>query len=134
LIMYQQYVEDILDPGPVPVIAPDRPIMEACRVMSDHHLQALPVIDRQGLRGIISAGAALRKCDAQGAPSEELPVKSVMLHNPLVVRAGDSLAGVLRKLQVACARHCAVLSESGHVKGVLSLEAVSGEGHLLRAH
>lgn len=53
-------------------------LMQACQIMTDNHVSELAVIDEAGFCGILSEATAIQCFDAQGAPSEQVPVATVM--------------------------------------------------------
>jgi acetoin utilization protein AcuB len=107
----------------------DTLVSKATRVLVEHNLRALPVIDEDGhLRGLLTRVACLRAAEfvtrTQDAHEFEyfanrLKVKDLMVRNPQSVNADETVEVCLRRGQdEKCAQF--PLVESGRVVGLVS--------------
>lgn len=105
-------VRDWMQPGPR-TTGSDTLVSEAKRIMSEHQLHALPVVDDGRLRGLVTRANLLRMGHfvlRTQNPDEfaffvtRLKVKDIMLRRPATVQANDSMQDCLargRELGVA---------------------------------
>ena len=59
-------------------IGPDDPVLEAIRMMADHHVGALLVMKANKLLGIVSERDYARKVILKGRSSADTPVSQIM--------------------------------------------------------
>jgi acetoin utilization protein AcuB len=92
----------------VVTVAPNQTIAEAARLLKDHKIRRLPVVEGQLLVGIVSPndlGKAMPSIlDAQGGNEEEFiadhtEIKAVMTESPITVGPDDTLVEAARKMR-----------------------------------
>jgi len=120
----------------------DTLLAEAKRILTEHNLQALPVIEQGRLRGMITRQHCLRaahfvartqNADEYNFFANRLKVKDVMVRNPATVKATDTMEDCLRRGQELAVGQFPVL-EGGEVVGVISSnEILSLAAHFLGA-
>ncbi len=120
----------------------DTLLAEAKRILTEHNLQALPVIDEGRLRGLITRQHCLRAAhfvartqnpDEYNFFANRLKVKDVMVRNPATVDASDTMEECLRRGQELNVGQFPVLDQ-GQVVGVISSnEILSLAAHFLGA-
>ncbi|MFI4906343.1 MAG: CBS domain-containing protein [Steroidobacterales bacterium] len=107
-------------------IAPDAPVLEAIRLMADHRIGALLVMQGEQLIGVVSERDYARKVILKGHSSNEVPVRQIMSVPVLTVRADQSVHECMHIMTENRIRHLPVVDANG-VIGVISI------GDLVRA-
>jgi CBS domain-containing protein len=107
-------------------IRPDAPVLEAIRVMAEHGIGALLVMEGSQLTGIISERDYARKVILKGRSSGDTPVSQIMTSKVTTVRAGQSTQECMSLMTEGHFRHLPVV-EGERVIGMLSI------GDLVRA-
>jgi CBS domain-containing protein len=101
-------------------IGPDDPVLEAIRMMAEHHIGALLVMREGELVGIISERDYARKVILRGRSSSETPVHQIMSTPVITVSPTHTLDQCMRIVTERRIRHLPVV-ESGGVVGVISI-------------
>ncbi|ERR1700687_2053992 len=107
-------------------IAPDAPVLDAIRLMADHRIGALLVMQGEQLIGVVSERDYARKVILKGHSSNEVPVRQIMTAPVLTVRADQSVHECMHIMTENRIRHLPVVDANG-VIGVISI------GDLVRA-
>jgi CBS domain-containing protein len=111
----------VLCPREPVTVGPTTTVREAIRVMLDHNLGSLLVVDREGnLLGIFSERDLLTKVAGLHESYGELPVAQFMTASPETVTADDCLAFALHKMDIGGYRHLPVVN-GGRPSGVISV-------------
>ena len=120
----------------------DTLLSEAKRILSEHNLQALPVIEGGRLRGVVTRQHCLRAAhfvsrtqnpDEYHFFANRLKVKDIMVRNPATVQATDTMEECLRRGQDLGVGQFPVM-EDGQVVGVISSKEIfSLAAHFLGA-
>lgn len=108
-------------------------VMDACTQMSQSNVRALIVTADNAMCGIVSERDVIRRCDAQGAPSELMRVEKIMTRDPITIGAQDSLASAMSFMLNGGFRHLPVVDAAGDVIGVVSMRDIPAE-HGVMAH
>lgn len=121
-------------------ITSDALVSEANRILAEKGLRALPVVDDERLRGLITRKMCLRAAEnAMRCQSifelqyftSELRVKDLMVRKPVTVDADDTMENCLRRGQEQGISQFPVL-EAGRVVGLVSAtEIFSLAAHML---
>jgi CBS domain-containing protein len=121
-------VAQLLDRKPrvLHAIAPDRPVLEAIRMMADHSVGALLVMDAARLAGIVSERDYARKVILMGRSSADTPVRQIMTPEVITVAPTTTADACMQLMTDRRVRHLPVV-EAGAVVGMLSI------GDLVRA-
>ena len=121
-------VMDFLKKEPV-IISPDASLREAAKLMKEHGIGFLPVVDEEGnLVGVLSERDIAY---AFGEGRENSKVSEVMRTNVIKVREDDTVAMAARLLSEYGIRHLVVVDKDGKLKGVFSIKDLTyGEGAL----
>ncbi|MDR2240545.1 MAG: CBS domain-containing protein [Zoogloeaceae bacterium] len=124
------------------LVSGDTLLAEAKRLLTEHNLQAIPVVDDGRLRGIVTRQHCLRaahfvartqSADEYRFFADRLKVKDIMVRNPATVSAGDTMEECLRRGQELSVGQFPVM-EDGKVVGVISsTEVFSLAAHFLGA-
>lgn len=124
------------------LVGSDTLLSEANRLLTEHNLQALPVVDEGRLRGMVTRQHCLRAShfvartqdpDEYHFFANRLKVKDIMVRNPATIEASDTMEECLRRGQELGVAQFPVM-EGGKVVGVISSKEVfSLAAHFLGA-
>jgi CBS domain-containing protein len=101
-------------------IAPEDPVLEAIRMMADHHVGALLVLRGTELLGILSERDYARKVVLLGRSSADTPVSTIMSSPVVTVSPEHSVQDCMRLMTERRIRHLPVL-DGGRVAGMVSI-------------
>ena len=121
-------VRQLLESKPVEIhaVSPEAPVIEAIRLMAEHHVGALLVMDGTRLAGILSERDYARKVVLQGRSSKDTPVRDIMTERVITVGPADSAEQCMQLVTDHRIRHLPVI-DGDAVLGVVSI------GDLVRA-
>jgi CBS domain-containing protein len=105
------------------VVARSASITDAARLMSAHHIGALPVLDNDRLVGIFTERDVLTRIVAAGRNPDTTLVGEVMSTELVVADLNESYEVCLRRMQQAHVRHVLALRD-GQLAGIVSLRDV----------
>ena len=115
-------VRQVMRPNPV-VVGPDLAVYELVHdCFRRLNCSAAPVLDGQGLTGIVTEAAAQTVGEAGW---RRLVVRQIMDSNPVIVRPEDPAAGALGRMLARGATH-AVVADGARVVGVLATTDLMG--------
>jgi len=101
-------------------VARQAPVLEAIRVMAEHHIGAVLVMEGSQLLGIASERDYARKVILQGRSSHDTPVAVIMSSPVVCVGPHDSVAECMSIMTEKHIRHLPVI-EGERVIGVVSI-------------
>ena len=101
-------------------IEPEDPVLEAIRLMADHHVGALLVMRGTELAGIVSERDYARKVVLLGRSSAETPVWQIMTSPVVTVSLDSSIQDCMRLMTERRIRHLPVV-EQGRVIAMISI-------------
>jgi CBS domain-containing protein len=101
-------------------IEPEDPVLEAIRMMADHHVGALLVMRGSELAGIVSERDYARKVVLHGRSSAETPVWQIMTSPVVTVSLDSSIQECMRLMTERRIRHLPVV-EHGRVIAMISI-------------
>jgi CBS domain-containing protein len=113
-------------PRDIHAVSPDAPVLEAVRLMAEHGIGALLVMQGDKLAGIVSERDYARKVILKGRSSADTPVRDIMTAQVHTVEPGASAQACMQIMTDRRIRHLPVV-EAGRVVGMLSI------GDLVRA-
>ena len=101
-------------------VARQAPVLEAIRVMAEHHIGAVLVMEGEQLLGILSERDYARKVILQGRSSHDTAVAVIMSSPVVCVGPHDSVAECMSIMTEKHIRHLPVV-EGERVIGVVSI-------------
>ena len=105
------------------VVARSASITDAARLMSAHHIGALPVLDDGRLVGIFTERDVLTRIVAAGRSPDTTLVADAMSTELIVADVNESYEVCLARMQQAHVRHLLALQD-GRLAGIVSLRDV----------
>lgn len=115
-------VSDILQAkgSVVTTISPDRTISEAIRLLMQHRIGALVVVDESEIEGILSERDVLRLTDEDPGQLSTMRVRDAMTRDLVIGEAGDDIDYVMEILTKNRIRHLPIVHD-GQLAGILSI-------------
>ena len=101
-------------------IGPDEPVLEAIRLMAEHHVGALVVMKGEQLVGIVSERDYARKVILKGRSSADTPVAQIMSSPVITVTLNSSVQDCMQLMTTRHLRHLPVV-EGGKLVGMVSI-------------
>jgi CBS domain-containing protein len=101
-------------------LAADEPVLEAIRLMAEHHIGAVLVMRGDELVGIASERDYARKVILQGRSSADTPVAEIMSSPVTCVEPNVTVANCMALMTERRIRHLPVV-EGGAVVGIVSI-------------
>jgi CBS domain-containing protein len=116
-------VKAILGDRETIVVARSASIADAARLMAEHHIGALPVLDGDRLVGIFTERDVLTRIVAAGRNPDTSRVGDVMSTDLVVCEMAESYEVCLKRMQQARVRHLIALQD-GRLAGIVSMRDV----------
>ena len=101
-------------------LAREQPVLEAVRLMAEHHTGAVLVMQGDNLVGIASERDYARKVVLQGRSSSDTPVSAIMSAPVVCVTPADSVSDCMSIMTERHIRHLPVM-DGRSVIGVISI-------------
>lgn len=101
-------------------IGPDATVLDALKVMAEHEIGALLVMQGDRVLGVMSERDYARKVALLGRASRDTPLSQIMSSPPVTVTPADTIDGCMRLVTDKRIRHLPVI-DGGRVVGVLSI-------------
>ncbi|HTT02345.1 MAG TPA: CBS domain-containing protein [Steroidobacteraceae bacterium] len=102
------------------VVGPEDPVLTAIRLMAEHHVGALLVMQQESLLGIISERDYARKVILLGRSSNDTPVRQIMSSPVITVSLDTTVGDCMRLMTEHRIRHLPAL-DARRVVGVISI-------------
>ena len=110
--------------GTIFSVNPDATIQEAVKLLTEHNVGALLVMDKQGkVEGILSERDIVRKVGLHSKSADETKVQDVMTTKVLYVEANQSVEECMALMNEKNIRHLPVY-EKGALLGLISIRDV----------
>ena len=116
-------VNQILEnkPADVVTVAKDAPVLEVIRLMAEHHIGSVLIVEAGHLLGIATERDYARKVILQGRSSSDTPVAQIM-SSPVVSVSPETTAQTCMQIMTdRRIRHLPVLDPGGRVVGLVSI-------------
>ena len=101
-------------------IGPDNSVYDAIKLMADHHIGSLLVMDNDNLLGIITERDYSRKVILEGKSSPDTAVKDIMSKNVLCTKPNQTVEEAMALMTEKRVRHLPVVEDS-KVLGIISI-------------
>lgn len=101
-------------------VAPEAPVLEAIRLMAEHHVGALLVMQGDTLSGIVSERDYARKVILRGRSSADTPVRDIMSSPVITVTPADAVTRCMELMTERRVRHLPV-TDGARVIGMISI-------------
>jgi CBS domain-containing protein len=101
-------------------IAPNEPVLNAIKLMSDKGIGALPVCDGDQLVGIVSERDYARKVILKGRSSADTPLSQIMSSPVITVGLDHTVQDCMEMMTEKRIRHLPVV-EKGKLVGMISI-------------
>ena len=108
-------------------IGPDATVLDALKVMAEHEIGALLVMQGDRVLGVMSERDYARKVALLGRASRDTPVSQIMSSPPVTVTPADTIDGCMRLVTDKRIRHLPVIDADKNVLGILSIGDVVKE-------
>ncbi len=109
--------------GPPIVTAPDTPVGAVLRLLVEHRIGCVLIVENGALAGIFSERDALMRLGADAASLTDVPIRQFMTPNPETLEMKNKIAFALHRMDVGHYRHVPLLVD-GQVKGVISVRDI----------
>ena len=122
-------IQDIMSVDPS-TVTPDTPITEAARLMKDHNIGMLPVVESEGSRrlvGVVTDRDITIRHVAAGHLSD-CPVREAMTDNVSTCKANENVDRVMTLMAEEQVRRIPIVDERGQLIGVVSQADILLEG------
>jgi CBS domain-containing protein len=106
----------------VVTVSPDTPVQEALRLLVEHNIGAVLVVDER-LRGIFTERDVLRSAATDVQRLESAQVRELMTANVITAAPDTNIQHVMTVMSERGIRHLPVL-ENGAVRGIISMRDV----------
>jgi CBS domain-containing protein len=114
-------IQDIMSTDPN-TVTPDTPITEAARLMKDHNIGMLPVVEAEGSRklvGVVTDRDITIRHVAEGHTTD-CPVREAMTDNVSTCKAGENVETVMNLMAEEQVRRIPIVDERGDLVGIVS--------------
>ena len=104
-------------------VSPTHSVFDALRLLADHEVGALMVMDRGNLVGVVSERDYTRKIALQGRDSKQTAVAEIMTRKVLVVSPQTRTRDCMALMSEKKIRHLPVV-DAGTVMGMISIRDI----------
>jgi CBS domain-containing protein len=111
----------LLQPRSPLALAPDDAVAQAVRMMREHRIGCLLVVEDGRLLGILTERDLLLKLERAGL---ERPVRDFMTPDPETLSPEDPIAYALNKMSVGGFRHVPLVDDAGRPVGIVSVKDI----------
>lgn len=119
-------VRDVMTKA-VATIRPDATIKDAAQIMQQHNVGSIPVVDSNGLVGIVTDRDIVVRNIAQGQDPLSTPVKNVMTSQVTTVTPDEDVHDISRMMATRQIRRVPVI-ENQKLVGMVSLGDIATTG------
>jgi len=114
-------IQDIMSTDPS-TVTPDTPITEAARIMKDHNIGMLPVVESEGSRrlvGVVTDRDIAIRHVAEGHTGD-CPVREAMTEKVSTAKPDENVDRVMNLMAEEQVRRIPIVDERGDLVGVVS--------------
>lgn len=110
----------------VTIVEPECTIIDAAKLMRQHHVGTLIVVEREGVKnrpiGIVADRDLVIEVIAQEVALDAVTVSDVMSKEPVQVREGETLLNTIELMQSRGVRRILVVDGEGSLQGLMSAD------------
>ena len=117
--MRRRIIPDVLRERKMVSVGEKTTVREAAKLMREHDVGAVPIIEDEVLKGILTVNDVTYRVVAEGLDLDETIVREVMTPEPDTIKSDAMAVEALRHMQDGGYRHLPVV-EDGRVLGVVS--------------
>lgn len=99
---------------------PDQPVAEVVKLLCEHRIGAVLVMDGDRVAGVLSERDVVRELNTRGSAVMDLRARDIMTAEVVSVEPGESLTGALSRMTRRRIRHLPVMSDE-RVIGIVSI-------------
>jgi len=107
-------------PGTVFSVSPDASILDALKLLAEHDVGALPVVENDRLCGIFSERDYARGVILRGRSSRDTAVRELMTTNVVTIATDDSIVHCMETMTTKRIRHLPVV-EGDRMTGIVTI-------------
>ena len=117
------YVSDLLKVKGRDVVtaAPGQSLAEIAAMLAEARIGAVPVLEGEGIAGILSERDIVRRLASEGAAALRLEARDAMTRNVVTCALSDTVEAVMQRMSEGKFRHLPVTDEGGGLIGVISI-------------
>lgn len=104
----------------VHAVGPDAPVIDALRLMAEHGIGSVLVLEQERLAGIVSERDYARKVVLTGRTSQQTRVRDIMVDTVTTIGPDETVPRCMQLMTDGRFRHLPVL-EDGQVVGIVSI-------------
>ena len=123
--MTDRLIRKIIEDQEVITAPADMTVSDAARLMREHHIGAVVVVENDRLAGIFTERDALFRVVAEGRDGKNTRLADVMTRNPQTVRPDQPFSVALQMMYGGKFRHVPVV-EDGRPVGIISARDALG--------
>jgi CBS domain-containing protein len=101
-------------------MSPQATILEACRLLAEHRIGAVLVLDGDRVAGMFSERDVVRAVTEKGSAALDIQLSEVMTRNVLTCKPEDSVDDIMAVMTARRVRHLPVL-EDARLVGIVSI-------------
>jgi len=117
--MRRRISPDVLRERKMVAVREQTTVREAAKLMREHDVGAVPIIEDEALKGILTVNDVTYRVVAEGLALDETIVREVMTPEPDTIKSDTMAIEALRLMQDGGYRHLPVVDD-GRVLGVVS--------------
>ncbi len=118
-------LEEKARPTDLVMVGQDESVLHAAKLMRDHNVGLIVVIDKGVLVGVVSERDVVQRWVAGKTFPQEVKIKDIMTKDVEVVTAVDNVFDCYLRFVAKNCRHLPVVDAMGSVMGILSLRDVA---------
>lgn len=125
--MQKRMISDLLNGRALVTAGKDMTVRAACRLMTEHGIGALLVVEAERIAGIFTERDALNKILSAGLDPDATRLEQVMVVNPQTIGNDKPLSYALYMMAEGGFRHVPVVDQDGRPVGMVSARDALGQ-------
>ena len=100
---------------------PTTPVAQVAKMMAEHDIGAVPIVDPDGMHGIVTDRDIACRAFANGKSPSEITAKEIMTESPIYCRETEEVDDAVHLMENKQIRRLPVLDQDDKLVGMLSL-------------